>query len=525
MRRLAVVLVAVATTLGMVPVLASTPSTAEENQAPEPYEDTVESFDGHEVPIKVYEAADEGTAPTLLWGHGWSGSYADSTGDGTYFAERGYNVVAMDFRGHGQAREDSQARVHSPDYEIQDVRHVIGWIAEQGFAELDETGDPVLGALGGSYGGGYQLLTAAFDDRLDAIAPEITWNDLPQSLAPNGAIKSTWVDALYAAGTAQANLAPFIHQGYAWGTVMNEFPDGQLPGEPDVEGKFLDSSPTSHPGGIDLPTLLIQGMPDALFPLNQAVANAVQIQQAGSPEVRIVTHLGGHVVHTDGTLGFDEAAVGIQEAAGGEPCGDDRELVHRWYDAHLKDGADHGIEPAEVALADGTCVRGADVAASLLGEAPRPTSDLDDVVLPQGAPVASGYAQAEEELRVPSPVQRTALEPASPTTLAGVPTLAGDVTIAGDEAIVYVSLVLDDGESQEVVHDQVVPLRQEGPAEQVAIELDLAGIGVGLDAGDELLVEFGTAHPMYGDNGNRAPGAVVLEDLSLELPEVPPGPG
>jgi hypothetical protein len=63
------------------------------------------------------------------------------------------------------------------------------------------------------YGGGYQLLTAAHDDRLDAIAPEITWNSLPQSLAPNGAVQSTWVDALYGAGVAQASLADVIHQG------------------------------------------------------------------------------------------------------------------------------------------------------------------------------------------------------------------------------------------------------------------------------------------------------------------------
>jgi pimeloyl-ACP methyl ester carboxylesterase len=525
MRRLAAVLIAIATTLATVPAAGSPTGAADSHDAPEPYETTVPSFDGHEVPIRVYEAADSGEAPTLLWGHGWGGSYADSTGDGSFFAERGYNVVAMDFRGHGQARDSSLARVHSVDHEIRDVRQVIDWIAQQGFAELEDGatteragGDPVLGALGGSYGGGYQLLTAAQDDRLDAIAPEITWNSLPQSLAPNGAVQSTWVDALYGAGVAQASLADFIHQGYAWATAANEFPDGELPGEPDVEGQFRSSSPEAYPGQIQVPTLLIQGMPDLLFPLNEAIANAQQI--APHAEVRVVGHLGGHVLNTDGTLGADEAQAGIQHPSGPSPCGDDRQLAYRWYEHHLKDGADPNIPPAALATDEGRCVAGDEVYDALTDEGSTIERGLDDIVLPQGAPVASGYAQAEREARAPSPVQRTVLDPDSPVTVAGIPTLEGVITVAGSQAIVYASLVHDDGETQRVVHDQVVPLRQDGPVQANSFQLDLAGVAVDVGPGEELRLELSTTHPMYGDNGNRQPGAVVLEDLSLTLPEV-----
>jgi len=528
MRRLAALALAIATLASMVPALTapSDANAAVASGSVATEETTVASFDGHEVPVKLYEAVGEGPAPTLLWGHGWAGSYADSTGDGEYFAERGYNVVAIDFRGHGEARQDSQARVHSPDYEIRDVRHVVDWIANASWAQTEAepapgraTPDPVLGAIGGSYGGGYQLLTAAVDERLDAIAPEITWNSLPQSLAPDGAIKSTWVDLLYGAGTAQASLAPFIHQGYAWATAANEFPDGELPGEPDLEGNFEASSPASYPDAVDVPTLLIQGMPDALFPLNQALANAEQIRDAGSPEVDVVTHLGGHVVNTDGTLGADDVQIGIQQGAGDSPCGDERELVHRWFDDHLEDGADDGIARAEVALADGTCLTGDAVTRALYGESPASTSAVDDVVLTQG--VASGDAQAEAtEARAPSPVHRTVLDADSEATVVGVPTLSGEITVAGSQAIVYASLVLDDGDSQQVVHDQVAALRVEGPVEDEAFELDLRGVGVDVGPGESLAVEFSTAHPMYADNADRQPSAVALEDLKVSVPEV-----
>ena len=56
----------------------------------------------------------------------------------------------------------------------------------------DAPGDPRLGAIGGSYGGGYQFLGAFEELRLhgkpvfDALAPEITWNDLNQQPRARG---------------------------------------------------------------------------------------------------------------------------------------------------------------------------------------------------------------------------------------------------------------------------------------------------------------------------------------------------
>ena len=46
-------------------------------------------------------------------------------------------------------------------------------------------GDPRVGIAGQSYGGGISLLAAAYDKRIDAIAPQITWYDLADSLFPD----------------------------------------------------------------------------------------------------------------------------------------------------------------------------------------------------------------------------------------------------------------------------------------------------------------------------------------------------
>jgi len=528
MRRLPTLAAALVAVLALVPATVVAPAgdagdATAANEEVETTETTVESFDGHEVPIKVYQPADDERHPTLLWGHGWAGSYGDSTDDGEFFAEHGYNVVAIDFRGHGEAREDSVARVHSPDYEIRDVSAVTDWIADRDFAELDGSDDPVLGAIGGSYGGGYQLLTAATDERLDAIAPEITWNDLPYALAPNGAVKSDWVDLLYGAGTAQASLAEFIHQGYTWANAFNEFPDGEDPGEPAVRPKFVASSPSSYPDRIDVPALVIQGLPDGLFNLNQAVDNVRQIEATtASPEVNLVTHLGGHIINTDGTLGADQVQVGIQPAFGPSPCGDVDDLRLRWFDDHLKDAGDDGIPRVKMALDDGTCRADAAVEEQVLGEAEPTMVDLEGpVAVTQGAPMPAGSVQVEEYAHARSVVQVDALAVDEATALTGVPTLSGEITVGGADAIVYLSLVVGEGPDQRVLNSQVTPLREDGPATEESFEVELGGVGAALDAGDTVKLEISSTHTQYAHNGERAPGAVVLENLELDLPVVP----
>ena len=53
--------------------------------------------------------------------------------------------------------------------------------------------------VGGSYGGGIQIVTAAIDCRVDAIVPIIAWHSLTTSLAKADTPKNGWASILIAA--------------------------------------------------------------------------------------------------------------------------------------------------------------------------------------------------------------------------------------------------------------------------------------------------------------------------------------
>lgn len=466
----------------------------------------VESFDGHMVPITVYRpvyASADDPVPVLLHSHGWAGARATADDAFPTFIAGGFGVVSIDMRGHGDARASSQARVHNVDYEIQDVIHVIDYVAGLDWVLLDGDGDPRLGALGGSYGGGYQLLTAAFDDRLDAIAPEITWNSLPQSLAPQMAIKSAWIDLLYFGGRAQANLHESIDQGFAWAQATNTFPDGSEPGEPDFVTPFTQSSPATYPGAIDIPTLLIQGANDTLFNVNEAIDNYRLIEATGAP-VRLVTHFDGHILNTNGTLSQAGAAGehGLQPPRGPSPCGDIDEMTVAWYQRHLV-GLDVPTG-ADVCLAiDGTTVANAGRLPWLLT-----SHTVDDLSILLGIPDQTATA--------------TVLEATQPTYLAGTPYLQGNVTTTAADAIAYITLTVDpaDGDAY-VLNAQVTPLRNPdaGTTSQTFL-LELGAISGLLNPGDTLSVTVSSSDEQYAHNQARSPGTVDLTGLTLHVPHV-----
>ena len=100
----------------------------------------------------------------------------------------GYNVVTWDPR--GEFGSGGVLHLDSPDYEGKDMSAIIDMVSTLSSAQLDKTGDPRLGMVGGSYGGGIQLVTAAEDHRIDAIVPGIAWNSLLTSLYQDADFKT-----------------------------------------------------------------------------------------------------------------------------------------------------------------------------------------------------------------------------------------------------------------------------------------------------------------------------------------------
>ena len=193
------------------------------------------------------------------------------------------------------------------------MQALISYVARQPEAQLDRAGDPRVGMSGASYGGGIQLVTAALDSRLDAIAPDIAWHSLVTSLYKAQSPKSGWGTRAVRArrrGLARSrasppgetgNLDPHITSAYTSGLAYGQFSDE------DVQW-FASRGPGALVDQIRIPTLLIQGTADTLFTLDEATTN-YKILRANKVPAKMIWFCGGHgACLTDGGPAVGRAA-------------------------------------------------------------------------------------------------------------------------------------------------------------------------------------------------------------------------
>ncbi|MGH3376548.1 MAG: alpha/beta fold hydrolase [Actinoallomurus sp.] len=265
-----------------------------------------------------FEPAGSGRAPAVLLAHGFGGSKDDTRAEAEDLARHGYAVLTWSARGFGQST--GEITLDSPDYDVKDVRQLVDWLARRPEVRLDHPGDPRVGVAGQSYGGGISLMSAAYDQRIDAIAPQITWYDLADALFPdatgkgagNGVFKKAWAGIFFTSGASSTACGRFLPSLCAMYQKVAET------GQPTKEAiaTLRRDSPSSVAGRIHVPTLLVQGQTDSLFPLDQSDRNAKAI--TGAP-VRTVWFQGGH--------------------DGGDPeTPRVRGLVTDWFDQYLKGG-------------------------------------------------------------------------------------------------------------------------------------------------------------------------------------------
>jgi len=147
-----------------------------------------------------------GAVPAILLAHGFGETKNAVRPQALQLARAGFAVLTWSARGFG--RSTGQVALDSPDYEVKDVEQLVTWLARQPRVLLDHPGDPRVGIAGASYGGGIALLAAAYDRRIDAIVPQITWNNLATALFPDaagggpqdGVFKKQWAGLLFAQG-------------------------------------------------------------------------------------------------------------------------------------------------------------------------------------------------------------------------------------------------------------------------------------------------------------------------------------
>lgn len=258
--------------------------------------------DGTEVTLDATIVSPLGTEqhPAVVLAHGFGGSKADLLERARELAAHGYVALAYTARGFGA----SGGRIHldDPDYEIADGTAMVDLLAGRPEVQRDADGDPRVGVAGGSYGGALALMLAGIDRRVDAVVAAITWNDLATSLLPgrtggnDGVLKRRWASVLYASAVGRGSAAaPTDVCGRFDPTVCRVFLEAADTGvaSPMMEQILRRNSPAPLLHAVRAPTLLVQGMRDSLFGLDQASATARTLSAQGVP-VAVRWFDGGH---------------------------------------------------------------------------------------------------------------------------------------------------------------------------------------------------------------------------------------
>jgi ABC-2 type transport system ATP-binding protein len=267
----------------------------------------VTSFDGTPIAAHFYPAVGLGSgerAPTVLVGPGWA-TVGDTSPDANLgdrigtsnLRNDGFNVVTWDPRGFGAS--GGVATFDSPAFEGRDVSALLDWIAAQPEAQLDAAGDPRAGMSGSSYGGGIQLVAAAIDQRLDAIVPDLAWYSLLPGVARDGAFKAGWWLSLCAYGEVFGLTSyppgPTIQPSSVDPAFRTMCLEGNLLGKLSAAStQWVQSrGPGALVDQIRAPTLLMQGTPDTLFGLDQAIATYTTLRANHVP-AKMLWYCGGH---------------------------------------------------------------------------------------------------------------------------------------------------------------------------------------------------------------------------------------
>ncbi|MFE9098375.1 alpha/beta fold hydrolase [Streptomyces sp. NPDC007264] len=268
---------------------------------------------GVRIDTSYFTSAAAGRRPAVLLAHGFGGSKDDVRDQARQLARDGYAVLTWSARGFG--RSTGKIGLNDPRGEVADVSRLVDWLARRPEVLLDEPGDPRVGITGASYGGAVSLLAAGHDHRVDAIAPAITYWNLADALFPNGVFKKLWAGVFMNSGGGCARFTAELCGMY------NRVAES---GKPDARARALlgARSPSAVGKDITVPTLLVQGQSDSLFPLGQADAAARTIRAAGAP-VDVDWIAGGHD-------GGDMETSRVQAR------------VRAWFDRYLK--GDKGVD-------------------------------------------------------------------------------------------------------------------------------------------------------------------------------------
>ncbi|WP_432031889.1 alpha/beta fold hydrolase [Streptomyces antibioticus] len=482
--------------------------------------DRVTTVDGVRLDTSYFTAGPSGRRPAVLLGHGFGGSKDDVRRQAEDLARDGYAVLTWSARGFGEST--GKIGLNDPKAEVADVSRLIDWLAGRPEVRLDGAGDPRVGVAGASYGGAVSLLAAGYDDRVDAIAPAITYWNLADALFPDGVFKKLWAGIFVNTAGGCARFEP---------TLCAMYERVAESGTPDPAARALleARSPSAVADRITVPTLLVQGQTDSLFTLAQADAAARAIRANGAP-VDVDWIAGGH--------------------DGGDLEGDRVQArVTSWFDRYLKDEKSADTGPAfrvsrtgGVDSTDGAALlRGAsaDRYPGLTGD-PRPialTGRKQSFANPAGAapPAVSalpglgggGLSQLSSlgvGVSLDFPGQFAAFESAPLTDdlrITGSPTATVHVTSTSKEAVLFAKVYDVGPTGTRVLPAQLVtPVRVENAGAGQDVTITLPAIDHDLDKGHRLRLVLASTDLGYASPVTPATYTVSLKG-DLNVPTAP----
>jgi ABC-2 type transport system ATP-binding protein len=473
----------------------------------------VESFDGTPIAASLLPATglEPGArAPTVLMTHGWG--LVRDRGDGAVpmgafgaagtraLRDAGFNVLTWDSRGFGES--GGTVMVDHADHEGRDVSALLDWLAAQPEARLDDTGDPRAGMHGPSYAGGIELVAAAIDPRIDAIAPAIAWHSLLTSLYREDIAKAGWGAALGGLGLPTATLLGVLSPaGVQTGTldphILSALVSGATTGRFSAADKawFADRGPAGLVARIRVPTLLIQGTADTLFTPSEAIRNYELLERGGAP-LKMVWFCGGHGVCLTG-----EGDAGKVER-----------VVLAWLRRHLAGDASVDTGPGFEWVADDAVWRsserfppapGAPIVAR--GSGTLAFSPADTL---SGALIAAGPAVNAVNVPIPAPAARTDVvgEPRLELSYRG--------TAADPAAHVFAQIV--DRTRGVVLGNQATPIPIALDGRSHTVSRTLEGVAASAGPSSRYVLQFVGGTTMYGPTRNA--GLVRFDRVTLALP-------
>ncbi|WP_260757016.1 CocE/NonD family hydrolase [Mycobacterium sp. SMC-8] len=485
---------------------------------PKPRTVRVTSFDGakiyvHFMPAKGLKAGE--SAPTVLSGPGLGLPGATTLGidiDGFLpndvvgvgmLRKAGYNVVTWDPR--GEWHSEGTMFLDSPDYEGRDVSHIISWLSTLDAVEKVD-GDPKIGMVGASYGGGIQLAAAAIDHRIDAIVPTIAWNNLTDVLFPRQAVNSGWGTLLPTVlALTLAREHPRIFPVAISGVLLG-YAD---PADIELVESFGYQDQLQD---ITIPTLLIQGTVDTLFTLDQAHRNAVELIEAGTT-TKVLWYCGGHGAclssFNDGRKVWGETLEWLDRYVKGEDVetGPQFEWVDQngeWYSSETYPVGSTGA-PIEASSDDRKTLP---FVPFIGGSGPNPAILLRGLVrtlvgLPSAAPALNAV-----NLRVPDVDVET--------QIVGAPELTLTYSGRGTAKHVYAQIV--DDETGLVLGNQATPIPVELDGESHTVTFSMEQVAHTLQPGQSVTVQIVTS--TFSFLNFYSWGHVTVEGMSIKLPTV-----